>query len=144
MTDAEFQKVTQSDNLLYGPRKLLLCGFPAGAQPKFIRLLKMIGLSEMPMVWVTEDQAGSPVAELVQLEDGTGAGSSSQLPRAIIMSGISQMELHLLMSGCRKSGMKQPLYATLTPTSETWSIQDLLKELAAEHRMMQERNQSQT
>jgi len=57
MTDAEFQKVTQSDNLLYGPRKLLLCGFPADAQSKFITLLKMIGLSEMPMVWVTEDQA---------------------------------------------------------------------------------------
>jgi hypothetical protein len=136
MTDAGFQKVTQSDNLLYGPRKLLLCGFPAGAQPKFIRLLKMIGLSEMPMVWVTEDQADNRLADLVQLEDGSGAGASSELPRAIIMSGISQMELHLLMSGCRKSGMRQPLWATLTPTSETWSIQNLLKELAAEHEAM--------
>jgi hypothetical protein len=141
MTDAEFQKVTQSDNLLYGPRKLLLCGFPAGAQSKFIRLLKMIGLSEMPMVWVTEDQADSRLADLVQLGDGTGAGASSELPRAIIMSGISQMELHLLMSGCRKSGMRQPLWATLTPTSETWSIQNLLKELAAEHEAMKNRKQ---
>jgi len=141
MTDAGFQKVTQSDNLLYGPRKLLLCGFPAGAQSKFIRLLKMIGLSEMPMVWVTEDQADNRLADLVQLEDGTGAGASSELPRAIIMSGISQMELHLLMSGCRKSGMRQPLWATLTPTSETWSIQNLLKELAAEHAAMKNRKQ---
>jgi len=141
MTDAEFQKVTQSDNLLYGPRKLLLCGFPAGAQSKFVRLLKMIGLSEMPMVWITEDQADIRLADLVQLEDGTGAGASSDLPRAIIMSGISQMELHLLMSGCRKSGMRQPLWATLTPTSETWSIQNLLKELAAEHEAMKKRRQ---
>ena len=141
MTDAEFQKVTQSDNLLYGPRKLLLCGFPAGAQSKFIRLLKMIGLSEMPMVWVTEDQADNRLADLVQLEDGSGAGASSELPRAIIMSGISQMELHLLMSGCRKSGMRQPLWATLTPTSETWSIQNLLKELAAEHEAMKKHRQ---
>jgi len=137
MTDAEFQKVTQSDNLLYGPRKLLLCGFPAGAQSKFVRLLKMIGLSEIPTVWVTEDQADNRLADLVQLEDG----ASSDLPRAIIMSGISQMELHLLMSGCRKSGMRQPLWATLTPTSETWSIQNLLKELAAEHEAMKKRRQ---
>ena len=141
MADGDFQKVSQSDSLLYGPRKLLLCGFPAGAQSKFMTLLKIIGLSEMPMVWVTENQADIHVGELVQLEDGTGAGASSELPRAIIMSGISQMELHLLMSGCRQSGMKQPLWATLTPTSETWPIQNLLKELAAEHRALQARKQ---
>ena len=141
MTDDGFQKVTQSDKLLYGPRKLLLCGFPADAQSKFNTLLKMIGFSEIPTVWVTEDQAGIHVAELVQLEDGTGSGASSELPRAIIMSGITQEELHLLMAGCRKSGMQPPLWATLTPTSETWPIQNLLKELAAEHRAMQKTKQ---
>jgi hypothetical protein len=41
------------------------------------------------------------------------------------------------MAGCRESGMQQPLWATLTPTSESWPIQNLLKELAAEHRAMQ-------
>ena len=139
MTDDGFQKVDQSDSLLYGPRKLLLCGFPAHAQSKFMTLLKIIGLSEMPVVWVTEDQADIHVAELVQLEDGAGTGSSSDLQRAIVMSGISQMELHLLMSGCRKSGMQQPLWATLTSTSETRPIRDLLKELAAEHAAMKNR-----
>ena len=141
MTDAEFQKVTQSNKLLYGPRKLLLCGFPADVQSKFMTLLKMIGLSEMPVVWVTDDQVNVHVGELVQLDDGAGSGASSELPRAIIMSGISQNELHMLMAGCRKSGMQQPLWATLTPTSETWPIQNLLKELAAEHRAMQKTKQ---
>ena len=141
MTDAEFQKVTQSDEMLYGPRKLLLCGFAANVQPKFIKLLEMIGLSGLPLVWVTEDQADRPVGELMQLADGTGSGASSDLPRAIIMSGISQKELHTLMAGCRQSGMRQPLWATLTPTSEGWPIQNLLKELAAEHRAMQKTKQ---
>jgi len=141
MTDDGFQKVDQSDNLLYGPRKLLLCGFPAEAQSKFNTLLTMIGLAEIPMVWVTEDQADIHVAELVQLEDGTGTGASSDLPRAIVMSGISQNELHILMAGCRKSGMQQPLWATLTPTSETWPIQNLLKELAAEHEAIKKHQQ---
>ena len=141
MTDAEFEKVSQSDNRLYGPRKLLICGFAADVQPKFTMLLEMIGLAELPLVWVTEDQADMPVGELVQLEDSTGIGASSDLPRAIIMSGITQNELHTLMAGCRKSGMQQPLWATLTPTSETWPIRNLLKELAAEHRAMQARKQ---
>ena len=137
MTDSGFQKVTQSDEALYGPRKLLLCGFAADVQSKFISLLEMIGLSAIALVWVTEDQAETHVGELVQLENGAGTGASSALPRAIIMSGISQNELHTLMAGCRQSGMQQPLWATLTPNSETWPIQNLLKELAAEHRAMQ-------
>ncbi len=141
MTDGGFQKVNQSDELLYGPRKLLLCGFSPEVQPKFAQLLKMIGLTEIPLVWVSEDQADVRLGELVKPDDGTGAGVSSELPRAIIMSGITQQELHLLMAGCRKSGMKQPLWATLTPTSETWSIQNLLKELAAENEAMKKRKQ---
>lgn len=141
MTDGGFQKVDQSDNLLYGPRKLLLCGFAAEVQAKFIALLDMIDLSAIPLVWVTENQADIHVGELVQLEDGAGSGASSDLPRAIIMSGINQNELHTLMAGCRKSGMQQPLWATLTPDSETWPIRDLLKELAAEHEAMKKRRQ---
>ena len=139
MTDAEFQKVTQSDKLLYGPRKLLLCGFPAETQSKFIRLLDMIGLAEMPLVWVSEDQADLSVGELVKTDSGAGSGLSSQLPRAIIMSGITQNELHVLISGCRQAGMKQALWATLTPTSESWPLKNLLNELAAEHRAMEAR-----
>jgi hypothetical protein len=139
MADDGFQKVDQSDDLLYGPRKLLLCGFTADVQPKFITLLDMIGLAAIPLAWVTEDQADIQVGDLAQLESGTGSGASSGLPRAIIMSGISQNELHTLMAGCRKSGMQQPLWATLTPTSETWPIQNLLKELAAEHEAMKKR-----
>ena len=139
MTDAQFEKVSQTDKPLYGPRKLLLCGFAQKVQPNFSKLLEFIGLSEIPKVWLAQDQADTRVAELVNLKDGTGWGVSSELPRAIIMAGITQSEMHGLMSGCRKSKMKQTLWATLTPTSETWTIQNLLTELAAEHEMMQKR-----
>jgi hypothetical protein len=139
MTDSGFEKVSQSDNRLYGPRKLLLCGFAAEVQSKFIKLLDMIGIEQLPLVWISEDQADITVGALAQLEDGAGSGFSSGLPRAIIMSGISQNELHILMAGCRKSGMQQPLWATLTPTSETWPLGNLLKELAAEHEAMKKR-----
>jgi hypothetical protein len=75
----------------------------------------------------------------MQLEDGCGWKVSSQLPRAIIMAGITQKELHQLMSGCRQAEMKQALWATLTPVSENWTLKDLLAELAAEYRAIQER-----
>ena len=141
MTGGGFQKVSRTDSPLYGPRKLLLCGFAAEAQAKFKRLLRMIGISELPLVWLCEEQADLSLGELVKLDDGTGSGRSSRLPRAVIISGILQVELHLLVSGFRQSGLKQVLWATLTPTSETWTLQNLLAELAAEHKAMQARRQ---
>ena len=139
MTDAKFEKVSPNDKPLYGPRKLLLCGFSQNVQPNFNELLKLIGLSEIPKVWVTGSQGEIRVGELVKFQDNTGFGVSSELPRAIIMAGITQSEMHGLMSGCRKAKMKQTLWATLTPTSETWTINSLLSELAAEHETMQQR-----
>jgi hypothetical protein len=140
MSDAGFEKVSPTDEPMYGPRKLLVCGFPSDAQPKFVKFLEIIGLADLPKIWVVEAQAGGLISDVLALEDNTGWGESSGLPRAIIMCGLTQNELHLLMSGSRQAGMKPPLWATLTPTSETWTVQDLLKELAAEHQAMQQRN----
>ena len=139
MTDAKFEKVSRSDKPLYGPRKLLLCGFSQSVQPNFSKLLELIGLADIPKVWVAEDQANIPVAELTKLEDSTGWGASSELPRAIIMAGITRNEMHRLMTGCRQSKMKPTLWATLTPTSETWTLRSLLNELATENAAMQKR-----
>lgn len=139
MSDAKFEKVSQSDKPMYGPRKLLICGFSAEVQPKFVKFLEILGLPGMPIIWVAEAHANSLISEVLALEDNTGWGVLSELPRAIIMCGLTQNELHLLMSGSREAGMKPPLWATLTPTSETWAVQDLLKELAAEHQAMQQK-----
>jgi hypothetical protein len=101
---------------------------------------ELIGLSETPKVWVAEDQAASQVCELMKLEDSRGWGVSSELSRAIIMAGITQNEMHRLMTGCRKSKMKPTLWATLTPTSETWTIQSLLNELPPNTRRCKSEN----
>ncbi len=139
MSEAGFEKVSASDEPMYGPRKLLICGFSSEIQPHVAKLLEIIKLSDIPRIWVTEEHAGTPIAEVLALEDNTGWEASSALPRAIIMCGLTQNELHLLMSGSRQAGMQPPLWATLTPTSETWTVQDLLKELTAEHQAMQQK-----
>ncbi len=130
--DASFEKVSTSDKPLYGPRRLFLCGFPDGAQPKFEIVLNAVSLQNVPKVWVTDDQVDMLLSELLTLADNTGAGISSSLPRAIIVAGISQTELINLMTICKQAGMKGALWATLTPASESWSVQQLLAELAAE------------
>jgi hypothetical protein len=138
MREGGFEKVSQSDEPMYGPRRLLICGFSAEIQPHVVKLLEILKLSDIPRIWVTAEHADTPISGVLDLEDNIGWGVSSDLPRAIIMCGLTQNELHLLMSGSREAGMKPPLWATLTPTSETWTVQDLLKELAAEHAAMQQ------
>ena len=136
MTDASFEKIGRSDKCLYGPRKLLLCGFPIDAQSKFKMLLDMLGLKSIPLVWTGEQDSETRLAELMQRADGSGEGIPSELPRAIILAGVAENELHRLMSGCRQAGMQKSLWATLTPTSEGWTLGALLTELAAENRAM--------
>jgi hypothetical protein len=136
MTDGTFEKVQHSDNRMYGPPKLLLCGFPAPAQPKFKSVLKMAGLEDINLLWANETHDGSALADLIALPDGSGSGVGSDLPRAIIVSGITENQLHGLMTLCRKTGMQQSLWAALTPTSETWPLAQLLTELQAERKAL--------
>ena len=53
MAEAKFEKIKPSDKPLYGPHKLLLCGFSTGAKSKFNAVLKMVGLSNVPKIWVS-------------------------------------------------------------------------------------------
>ncbi|MCB2148900.1 MAG: DUF3783 domain-containing protein [Deltaproteobacteria bacterium] len=136
MTQGTFEKVQRSDSRMYGPPKLLLCGFTAQAQPKFAAVLKMAGLEDVAVVWANEDNEKETLSALLGFPDGAGAGTASALPRAIIVSGITENQLHGLMTLCRKTGMQQSLWAALTPTSETWPLAHLLAELQAERKAL--------
>lgn len=139
MTDGTFEKVQHSDSRMYGSPKLLLCGFSVAAQPKFGAVLKMAGLQDIAVVWANEENGKETLAALLSLPGGAGAGTGSALPRAIIVSGITENQLHRLMTVCRKTGMQQALWAALTPTSETWPLAQLLSELQAERKALSER-----
>jgi len=91
-----FEKVTRSEKILYGPRKLMLCGFPAVGQAKFDTVLGMVGVADVPKIWVTAEQAQQTLADILALPDGSGAGVSSTLPRAVIVSGLTEAQLKSL------------------------------------------------
>jgi hypothetical protein len=139
MTDGTFERVQHSDSRMYGTPKLLLCGFAPAAQPKFKTVLKMAGLQDVAVVWANEEDGKATLSALLSLPDGSGAGRGSKLPRAIIVSGITENQLHGLMTFCRKSGMQPSLWAALTPTSETWPLAQLLDELQAERKALSKR-----
>ena len=139
MEKSSFEKVAATEKPLYGPRKLLLCGFPAGAREKFGEVLARVGLTDLPRVWATDAQADTPLIELIELPDGAGAEAASNLPRAVIVAGIRQAQLIGLMNACKQSGMQAALWAVLTPVSERWSLHRLLSELDREREAMKRR-----
>ncbi|MDZ7597886.1 MAG: DUF3783 domain-containing protein [Desulfobacterales bacterium] len=134
-----FQKVSQTDRRMYGPRKLLVCGYPQSEQLSFLEFLDGCGLGELPVVFVPETDAQSTLKTLLAQPDRSGRERDSSLRRAVIMSGLTERELHALMGGYRQTGFAAQLWATLTPTSEAWTIQSLLEELDAERLAFQRR-----
>jgi hypothetical protein len=134
-----FQKVKQTDRRMYGPRKLLVCGYPQSEQASFLELLGGCGLGAVPVVFVSETDAQQTLEALLGQPDRSGWDRDSSLRRAVIMSGLSERELHALMGGYRQTGFPAQMWATLTPTSEAWTIEALLKELDTERRAFQRR-----
>ncbi len=53
----------------------------------------------------------------------------------MIMSGFTEQELHLFMGSYKAAELPRPLWATLTPHSENWSLLQLLTELSAETKL---------
>ncbi len=139
MADAKFEKLDRCQTPLYGKPVVIACGFNPQAQARFKTLLELAGLSHVPVVWPNSAMASLPVGKLASVAGGTGQGEPSVLPRAVIVAGITSAQLHDLMGICRQTGMQPALWATLTPTSETWTLGQLLAELSRERAAMEAR-----
>ncbi len=127
-----FNRVERSAKRLYGPRALLVCGFTADGQAAFLDALQATRIEALAVVFAATDDLETSLGVLFKRAKLSGRSEPSRMPAAVIMAGISEAELHQLMEGYRSAGLPWPLWATLTPTSETWTLRALLKELAAE------------
>jgi hypothetical protein len=135
--EAGFERIDETDSPMYGPRKLLVCGYGVDDQPTLTAALTGAALGDLDPVWAGESDRAQTLGALMALPAGTGTGEGSTLPRAVIMAGITENELHRLMATHRAAGLPRPLWAALTPTSETWTLDALLAELDAERRAME-------
>lgn len=133
MSGQGFSKVGQSARKrLYGPRALLVCGYAAAEQEAFAAMLQRFRLDDIPLVFAAAAEADALVGQLLTLPTGHGRGQDSPLPRAVVLSGVTEKELSTIMAAWKHLGLPPQNWATLTPTSETWPLLDLLAELDAE------------
>ncbi|SHK86737.1 protein of unknown function [Desulfatibacillum alkenivorans DSM 16219] len=143
MSDNTMTRVTDSDQPMYGPRTLLVCGYSADAQDAFLNMLKTEVKAPTPVVFCTPEDGDTLLSELVSLPDGRQKGREGKMPPAVIMSGITEKELKLIMNGWKTLGLPRQLWAALTPTSETWTLRALIRELQSEYMAMLKQQQQQ-
>jgi hypothetical protein len=135
----KFRKVSRSEKRMYGPRALLICGYPEEEHASLLEMLEGIGLSGFPVIFATSRDLETAVGDLLNSGDRAGLKEPSPMQRALIMSGMTQNDLHTLMGAYRQSGLPKQLWASLTPVSESWTLGALLKELEKESQQMRKK-----
>jgi hypothetical protein len=142
MRNGTFTKVDKSEEKMYGPRQLIVCGYTSGQQPIFLALLNQIDMADLPVKFITDADSHRTLKDVLAMKEKRGEDKPSSLSQAIIMCGLTHKELHRLMGVYRGSGFPKQLWATLTPVSENWTVKDLLEELGKESGAMRQRNSS--
>ncbi len=137
MSKNTFKKVKKSAKPLYGERALLVCGFSPEEQKTLAAFLEAENLGDLAVVYATEADSTQTLQDLFSRPDKAGSGAASGLSRAIIVAGITEGELHRLLSAYKNQGLPRPLWATLTPYSDTWPLADLITELQREREAME-------
>ncbi len=136
MGEGEFQKVGKSEEKMYGPWKLLVCGYPPEDHTPFLSFLTTLGFPDLPVVFATQEDRQVPVGTLLNREDKEGLRQTSGMQRAVVLSGFTHSDLHKLIAGYRQCQLPDQLWATLTPISEKWPLANLLEELSKEAQAM--------
>ena len=139
MSEGNFERIQDSDERMHGPKGILVCGYAPAEQRFFALFMDKAGFSDRPIIFPTTEHAGKTLKELLGLRTGSGMGEPADLPRAVIMSGFTQNEVHRIMSAYRQAGLPAQLWATLTPVSENWLLGDLLRELLKEDEFFKEK-----
>ena len=130
--ESTFKPVGDSDERMHGATAVLVSGFEGEQQQALRALMDANGLAEVPTVYIVEAFMEHSLFELARMPNETRAGQTAKLPQAVIMSGLTERELHVLMDAYREAGLPRPHWATVTPITEQWPIKGLLIELLKE------------
>jgi len=133
-----FAKVTGSaKKRLHGPRACLACGYTAAEQATLLAMMHRWNFSDVPALFAQALDLDRTLAAILNEPAGHGQGQDSPLPRAIILSGVTEKELNTFMAAWKHLNLPRQNWAALTPTSETWTLIDLLTELDLERVALQ-------
>jgi hypothetical protein len=136
--ESTFRPIGDSNNRMPGNTAVLVSGCSGDEQVLLRSVMDDNGLADVPAVYIAEVSLDSTLTELTALPGETNAGAVAKLPRGVVMSGLTENQLHLLMKIYRESPLPQPCWASVTPTNGTWTIKQMLIELLKEREALRQ------
>ena len=133
-TKGTFTKIGETEEPMYGTRALLVCGYAEDERSEFLSMIEKSGPADIRVIFASPLDLETNIGDLMVKGDKADLVEASGMPRAVIMSGLTENELHSLMSAYKQAGFKRQIWAALTPVSEKWPLKFLLEELQAEDR----------
>lgn len=127
-----FKAVGETDQRMYGPRSILVCGFSIGERKIVFNVFQDLKFKDLPVVYTGDGDRKKLMKEILGRAHKSGVAETCNLAPAIIMSGLTEKELHKTMAACKRRKLPPILWATLTPTSENWTVEALVSELMTE------------
>ncbi|MBC2715721.1 MAG: DUF3783 domain-containing protein [Desulfobacteraceae bacterium] len=124
--------VGESQKRMYGPRGILVCGFSSDERKAILKMFNNKKFKNLPVIFTANEDKMELMKDMIKRAHQTGLDSKCRMERAIIMSGLTEKEFHRTMSAYKKLKLPKPLWATLTPTSENWTVDALISELSSE------------
>ncbi|MFU8780786.1 MAG: DUF3783 domain-containing protein [Kiritimatiellia bacterium] len=136
--ETTFRPIGDSAKKMHGHTAVLISGFSAAEQEALLQFFPEWGLNQVPLVNIAAETLSLTLAEATALPHQSNWAQTPQLPRAVIMSGLEERQLNNLMRGYREAGFERPLWASVTPTSQAWTVKYLLVELLKEREAMRQ------
>lgn len=127
-----FKTVGETDHRMYGPRSIVVFGFSGGERKIIFNVFQDLKFKDLPVVFTGGGDNTALMKEMVGRAHKSGLAEACDLTPAIIMSGLTEKELHKTMAACKRRKLPPILWATLTPTSENWTVEALMSELMTE------------
>ncbi len=121
---------------MYGPRKILACGYTEQEQHQLMELTGQQHFEKLPIIFARKADLKKTLAEILKSVTDSELVPELQLPKTMILSGLFEKELHEIISAYKNQQLPPALWATLTPVSETWTLKNLIRELLAERQAM--------
>lgn len=136
MSDASFESIDQDHRPGEGPDAVLLAGFALEEVAKVRDLLAQAGAPTHRVLRCSTAMLDLPLRDALSLELPGPPVPADQLPRAVILSGLSGAQIHVVIDAWKGAGLARPIWASTTPSNLEFTVKDLLKELLSEQRAM--------
>jgi len=134
-----FKPIDASNEQRFGETAILLCGFAAQELKPIRDLLDALGIVDVKIIPCTEGMLAQTVGEALSDPAQGLPAPPEKLPRVMILSGLTNELLHALLNNYSATKLPRPIFAAATPESVKMPLKQLLVELLAEHKMMQNR-----